>query len=181
MTSNLIERHGHVVPLPDGSKARCGGPGLCRVCKAEQEELERERQEERRPSMSSGVQTTMPVCTCGHTMVEHIAGSAKCAARCECLKFRDDGTTQVSDYGMTINVSLPQAELAELRAKAAQRDWMVARLSYPMTPSRAGRGYTARTNVLHITLDRWVDVGPVANVPSPEELIDRLRQQEKAR
>lgn len=27
-----IERHGHVVPLPGGFRARCGGPILCRVC-----------------------------------------------------------------------------------------------------------------------------------------------------
>jgi hypothetical protein len=27
--------HGHVTPNPDGSKARCGGPGMCPVCNAE--------------------------------------------------------------------------------------------------------------------------------------------------
>lgn len=27
--------HGHVTPRPDGVKARCGGPGLCKVCAAE--------------------------------------------------------------------------------------------------------------------------------------------------
>lgn len=27
--------HGHVVPNPDGSKARCGGPGICAVCSME--------------------------------------------------------------------------------------------------------------------------------------------------
>ncbi|MFD9948779.1 DUF2829 domain-containing protein [Nonomuraea sp. NPDC059023] len=27
--------HGHVVPRPDGNKARCGGPRMCRVCAAE--------------------------------------------------------------------------------------------------------------------------------------------------
>jgi hypothetical protein len=27
--------HGHVTPNPDGSKARCGGPGLCRQCSQE--------------------------------------------------------------------------------------------------------------------------------------------------
>lgn len=30
------EGHGHVVPRPDGAKARCGGPAMCRVCQAEQ-------------------------------------------------------------------------------------------------------------------------------------------------
>jgi hypothetical protein len=28
--------HGHVVPNPDGSKARCGGPVLCAECAREQ-------------------------------------------------------------------------------------------------------------------------------------------------
>lgn len=27
--------HGHVNPRPDGVKARCGGPGFCKVCSAE--------------------------------------------------------------------------------------------------------------------------------------------------
>lgn len=27
--------HGHVNPRPDGMKARCGGPGVCKVCSAE--------------------------------------------------------------------------------------------------------------------------------------------------
>lgn len=26
------EGHGHVFPRPDGIKARCGGPALCRIC-----------------------------------------------------------------------------------------------------------------------------------------------------
>lgn len=30
-----MPNHGHVVPNPDGSKARCGGPGLCDVCSKE--------------------------------------------------------------------------------------------------------------------------------------------------
>lgn len=28
--------HGHVYPRPDGVKARCGGPAICRVCQEEQ-------------------------------------------------------------------------------------------------------------------------------------------------
>lgn len=28
-------RHGHVVPRPDGVKARCGGPAICPVCARE--------------------------------------------------------------------------------------------------------------------------------------------------
>lgn len=35
--------HGHVTPNPDGSKARCGGPRLCKVCRAEEAALQRER------------------------------------------------------------------------------------------------------------------------------------------
>jgi hypothetical protein len=27
--------HGHVTPNPDGSKARCGGPAMCDVCRGE--------------------------------------------------------------------------------------------------------------------------------------------------
>lgn len=27
--------HGHVIPNPDGSKARCGGPALCAECARE--------------------------------------------------------------------------------------------------------------------------------------------------
>lgn len=27
--------HGHVTPNKDGSKARCGGPAICRECRAE--------------------------------------------------------------------------------------------------------------------------------------------------
>lgn len=32
----MIGGHGHVVPRPDGAKARCGGPGLCSTCSREQ-------------------------------------------------------------------------------------------------------------------------------------------------
>lgn len=32
--------HGHVIPRPDGSRARCGGPRLCRKCAAEQDALQ---------------------------------------------------------------------------------------------------------------------------------------------
>lgn len=28
--------HGHVFPRPDGARARCGGPGMCPVCSADQ-------------------------------------------------------------------------------------------------------------------------------------------------
>jgi hypothetical protein len=31
--------HGWVVPLPSGAKARCGGPGLCPMCRQELREL----------------------------------------------------------------------------------------------------------------------------------------------
>lgn len=27
--------HGHIVPRPDGAKARCGGPALCASCRGE--------------------------------------------------------------------------------------------------------------------------------------------------
>ena len=32
----LNRGHGHVRPRPDGVKARCGGPALCRACQQEQ-------------------------------------------------------------------------------------------------------------------------------------------------
>lgn len=32
--------HGHVVPRPDGMRARCGGPGLCKVCQHDRALLE---------------------------------------------------------------------------------------------------------------------------------------------
>ena len=31
----MIGGHGHVTPRPDGAKARCGGPGICRECALE--------------------------------------------------------------------------------------------------------------------------------------------------
>lgn len=27
--------HGHVIPRPDGQRARCGGPGICAICSRE--------------------------------------------------------------------------------------------------------------------------------------------------
>ena len=35
--------HGWVIPLPNGARARCGGPGLCHLCNAELRE-QRDRQ-----------------------------------------------------------------------------------------------------------------------------------------
>lgn len=32
----MKDSHGWVIPRPDGSKATCGGPGICRVCSLEQ-------------------------------------------------------------------------------------------------------------------------------------------------
>jgi hypothetical protein len=32
----MSEGHGHVFPNENGLKARCGGPALCEVCRAEQ-------------------------------------------------------------------------------------------------------------------------------------------------
>lgn len=31
----MVGGHGHVVPRPDGAKARCGGPAMCAVCASE--------------------------------------------------------------------------------------------------------------------------------------------------
>lgn len=38
---NLNKGHGHVTKRPDGVKARCGGPGFCKVCQDEKAALER--------------------------------------------------------------------------------------------------------------------------------------------
>jgi hypothetical protein len=38
---NLNQGHGHVTKRLDGVKARCGGPGFCKVCQAEKAALER--------------------------------------------------------------------------------------------------------------------------------------------
>jgi len=35
----VTERHGHIVPLPSGLRARCGGPALCPKCRAEVDHL----------------------------------------------------------------------------------------------------------------------------------------------
>jgi len=35
----LSQSHGHVSPRPDGAKARCGGPAMCKVCQQEQAAL----------------------------------------------------------------------------------------------------------------------------------------------
>lgn len=34
--AGLVNGHGHVTPNPDGSRARCGGPGLCEECSMEE-------------------------------------------------------------------------------------------------------------------------------------------------
>ena len=34
--------HGHVIPNPDGSRARCGGPGICSECALEAAQLDAE-------------------------------------------------------------------------------------------------------------------------------------------
>jgi hypothetical protein len=35
----VIGPHGHVVPRPDGMKARCGGPAICALCAREAAEV----------------------------------------------------------------------------------------------------------------------------------------------
>ena len=37
--------HGHVWPRPDGSRARCGGPRMCRVCAYDAADLSNARYE----------------------------------------------------------------------------------------------------------------------------------------
>ena len=35
MNGGTTDGHGWVAPRADGAKAKCGGPGMCRVCQAE--------------------------------------------------------------------------------------------------------------------------------------------------
>lgn len=46
--------HGHVVPRPDGARARCGGPGICGVCRDEARELADRSPVPSAPSMPIG-------------------------------------------------------------------------------------------------------------------------------
>lgn len=39
MSMSMRQRHGWVVPLPSGAKARCGGPGMCSGCQEELREM----------------------------------------------------------------------------------------------------------------------------------------------
>ncbi len=47
--------HGHVIPNPDGSLARCGGPGICSDCAKELAQLERRRTQDYLKVESMGV------------------------------------------------------------------------------------------------------------------------------
>lgn len=49
---NLSLGHGHVFPRPDGAKARCGGPGLCRDCARDQVTAQLPR--DQRPRLTAG-------------------------------------------------------------------------------------------------------------------------------
>lgn len=40
----MIGGHGHVIPLPDGLKARCGGPAICAECATEEKRVGERRQ-----------------------------------------------------------------------------------------------------------------------------------------
>lgn len=40
----MIGGHGWVMPLPDGLRARCGGPAICGACSLELAAVEREEQ-----------------------------------------------------------------------------------------------------------------------------------------
>lgn len=40
--NGISPSHGHVRPRPDGMKARCGGPTVCKVCKAEKDTVDKQ-------------------------------------------------------------------------------------------------------------------------------------------
>lgn len=44
------EGHGHVWERPDGVKARCGGPGLCKICSRDKVAKDRFREKHSRPN-----------------------------------------------------------------------------------------------------------------------------------
>jgi hypothetical protein len=48
-----MKGHGHVIPNPDGSRARCGGPGLCGDCTSELVAMNRARDGQPSPSPSA--------------------------------------------------------------------------------------------------------------------------------
>ncbi len=53
--------HGHVISNADGSRARCGGPGVCDQC-----------------SVEASVTSTYARCTCGHLKRDHIYEEGAC-------------------------------------------------------------------------------------------------------
>lgn len=53
--------HGHVVPRPDGAKARCGGPALCNVCAVEAAQIRAETNDEKPQHWSAEQKLHEPV------------------------------------------------------------------------------------------------------------------------
>lgn len=95
--------HGHVRPRPDGVKARCGGPAICSVCRAEKGALEN------RPALA-GVEAPIAFTdTIGSAIDALNAGVAMVNAASERMKALGL-TPQISvnghDYGDKVSVYL---------------------------------------------------------------------------
>src|SRR4051794_31769882 len=50
----IVDGHGHVRPNASGTKARCGGPGMCRTCAQELLELKAEEATEKQDPQNPG-------------------------------------------------------------------------------------------------------------------------------
>jgi Family of unknown function (DUF6085) len=92
--------HGHVIPNPDGSKARCGGPVLCSVCARELATLQSGRGDDRH------VEGYCPF-GCGETLVLAAGGHVTCS-HLDCPRrdavadlLRDSETEHVVTFGET--------------------------------------------------------------------------------
>ena len=81
--------HGWVTPRPDGAKARCGGPAICRECALEAGRFEAERAQAERPVISTHPPLTPP---------------ARYPHRCPVCEGR--GRVDRDFYGETMNASV---------------------------------------------------------------------------
>lgn len=80
--------HGHVIPNPDGSKARCGGPAICKTCAREAARLPK------RPAVNLSLR-----CSCGGTLTGKVSApvSDMFKIRDIFLSFHREGGCAVTD------------------------------------------------------------------------------------
>ena len=77
--------HGHVIPRPDGVRARCGGPGLCRECS---QDMARQRTEGTVDVHVSGSVVRVTIAADVHKLAEALRAAAEEAAGCTCPPLR---------------------------------------------------------------------------------------------